>query len=100
MPSEGSIQDLLSVINGRLRRLAEKYHLLEHVQEGFRSRRNCQRQIERLCSLLSTAYANKLSVYLTYVDVSNAFNSVDHTCLIKVLEMIGIPDTDLIEDML
>ena len=88
------------VINSRLRRIAEKYGLLEFAQEGFRSRRNCQRQVERLCSLLASARSKRLSVFLTYVDFSNAFNSVDHQCLIKVLKMLGIPDTDLIQDML
>jgi len=37
---------------------------------------------------------------VTLVDYSNAFNSTDHRCILKVLRELGVPDVDIIEDML
>ena len=88
------------IVTARLRDLAEKYHLLEYVQEGFRQRRSTRRQIERLVNNLSHARNNKHTIYLTYIDFTNAFNASDHGCILKILDMMGIPDLNLIKDLL
>ena len=88
------------IITARLRDLAEKYNLLEYVQEGFRQRRSARRQIERLVNNLAHARNRKHTIYLTYIDFTNAFNASDHGCILKILDMMGIPDLHLIKDLL
>jgi hypothetical protein len=88
------------IITSRLRALAEKYQLLEYVQEGFRSKRSTRRQVERLWNILAAARAKKQCVFLTYIDFTNAFNASDHRCILKTLSLLGIPDLHLIADLL
>ena len=88
------------VITTRLRDLVEKYQLLEYVQEGFRSRRSTRRQVERLWNILAAARGNKHAVFMTFIDFTNAFNASDHRCILKTLGLLGIPDLDLIGDLL
>ena len=88
------------VINNRLRHITEKYSLLGHIQEAFRSKRSTKRQIERFTTLLSTARQKDHTILVTYVDFINAFNSCDHECITRVLSLLGIPDIDVIADLL
>ena len=88
------------IINDRLRDMAERHGLLSQAQEGFRSQHSVQRQIIRLTTMMANAKRKKLTAFLTLADFSNAFNSAPHSCIIKVLNLLGIPDTDIIADLL
>jgi hypothetical protein len=89
-----------SIINHRLKTIVERHRLLNPSQEGFRNRRCTQRQIERVTMLLAKARNDKMAVHFTLYDFTNAFNSCDHECMLKTLQWLGIPDIDLIRDML
>eukprot|EP00961_Rhodomonas_salina_P060556 812921-Rhodomonas_salina.1 len=50
--------------------------------------------------MIANAKRKKLTAFLTLADFSNAFNRAPHSCIIKVLNLLGIPDTDIIADLL
>ena len=88
------------IVNDRLRDIAERHGLLSQAQEGFRSQHSVQRQIIRLTTMIAHAKRKKLTVFLTLADFQNAFNSAPHSCILKVLELLGVPDLDIIADLL
>ena len=69
----------------------EQFGILIDPQEGFRKHKNCQRQLQYLKLLLEDAKLQKCDLHVTLLDIKSAFNSVDHHCLLKVLQALGLP---------
>jgi len=97
---QDSVYKVLSaVLTDRLYRITEKYGLLADTQEGFRRLRSTTRQAQSLQWAIEDAAQRKESIYIAYLDFENAFNSIDHEPLWQWLEMIGIPDVDLLRSL-
>ena len=88
------------ILTARLTELATRYKIIEPEQEGFQAKRSTARQLERITNLFAHARNQKHTIYVSFLDMANAFNTCDHVCLFKTLEMLGIPDLDLIKDLL
>ena len=87
------------IITVRLQRIAEKHGILEETQEGFRAEHSTRRQVERLLHVLHKAKDANKQVYLTFLDFTNAFNSIDLEPSFRILEKYGIPDVDILRIM-
>ena len=90
---------LTGVLTDRLYRLCEKYGLLDPSQEGFRKLHCTQRQVQSLHWALADIAERDNQVYCVYIDLVNAFNSVDHEALCAWLRHINIPDVDLLQSI-
>ncbi len=70
---------------------AEENHILSNAQEGFRSRKSTSRHLQRLMHSLEDAARFNRNIYLLYVDLTNAFNTIDHQKLFKIMKDLGFP---------
>lgn len=87
------------ILNDRLYVMAEKYHLLEGTQEGFRKASGTGRQGQSLTWLFDRARSNGGKLYCVYADFVSAFDSPDHPALLRALKAYGIPDVDLLASL-
>jgi len=87
------------IITSRLRRLMEKYAVLESSQHGFRGSRSVQLVIQKERWLLRQAMRQNTKLIRVDLDFKNAFNSAGHSSLWKILEGLGIPDVSLLSSI-
>ncbi|NBO64558.1 MAG: hypothetical protein EBU88_06900 [Acidobacteria bacterium] len=88
-----------AVLTDRLYRIVEQHGLLSDSQEGFRRLRSTTRQAQSLQWAIEDAKATNGSLYVAYLDFENAFNSTDHEALWRWLDLIGVPDVDLLRSL-
>jgi len=74
-----------------LTQYVETHNLLSSTQEGFRQGKSCPRQIRNLINAIEDAQLSTKNIYLLYIDLSAAFNTVDHNILLHILKIFGIP---------
>ena len=79
----------------------EQHGILSDPQEGFRKHKDCQRQLQYLKLVLKDAKLHNRDLHITLLDIKSAFNSVDHDCLFRILQALGIPQDvlDIIIDL-
>ena len=67
-------------------------HELPDVQAGFRKGRGTRDQIANICWIIKKAREFPKNIYFCFIDYAEAFDSVDHNKLWKILKVMGIPD--------
>ena len=68
-----------------------EYHkLLIPNNSGFRKKHSTLTSLLSTCHSLYRAYDSNLSSRVVFLDISKAFDRVDHTCLIFKLQQLGI----------
>jgi hypothetical protein len=78
----------------RLEEVIERYGLITEVQNGFRSDRSCMAAITTLNMLMARrTKEEKAPFYVAYIDISKAFDTVDHGRMWEILEKTGITGT-------
>ena len=65
---------------------------LPDVQAGFRKGRGTRDQIANIHWIIEKAREFQKNIYFCFIDYINAFDSVDHNKLWKILKEMGIPD--------
>jgi hypothetical protein len=60
-------------------------------QEGFRAKRSCERAITHLGLCVEDTHSHKKDIVLCYLDFKEAFPSIDHKQVVRVLEFLGLP---------
>jgi exonuclease III/ribonuclease HI len=75
---------------------AEHSNTLSNTQAGFRGRRSTADQLEMMTMLLEDAQVTRHDIFLTMVDYSEAFDTIDHDKLLMILYDLGYP-TDAID---
>ena len=70
---------------------SEEHSILSASQEGFRLRCSTSRQLQRLAHLLENAAMTNSNIYALYVDFTNAFNTIDHHKLFRIMTDLGFP---------
>ena len=64
---------------------------MSEPQESFRQHRSCARQLQYLKLLLEGAKLHHKNICIAMLDIKSAFDTVDHTCLFRILQGLGIP---------
>src|SRR3982075_990106 len=76
----------------RLSKAAEEYHLLPKTQMGGRKNRSTETALELLTEQIHTLWPSKKHVAtLLSIDISGAFDTVNHIRLLEILRKKGLP---------
>lgn len=78
------------ILNNRLKSLAEK--ILPETQCGFRQSRGTTDMIFTARQLQEKSYEQNRPLYIAFIDLTKAFDSVNRPLLWKILAKIGCPD--------
>jgi len=70
---------------------AETHNILTQTQAGFRTKRTTSDQVELLQSVLEDAMMTRQDIFLTMMDATEAFDTVDHDKMLQVLFDLGFP---------
>jgi len=87
------------IITSRLRRLSEKYAVMEGSQYGFRAHHGVQIVVQRAHWVQQQAMKESGTLIRIDLDFKNAFNSAGHSCLWLILRGLGVPDVEFLEDL-
>jgi hypothetical protein len=80
-----------STLTSILTTFGEQHKILHHNQEGFRPMKSMAKQIQAIIvALEDTNFTNK-DIYLTYIELKNAFGSIDYLRLLVITEDLGYP---------
>lgn len=80
-----------STVTSVLSTYAEAHNMLSSAQEGFRAHKNTGRQLRNLVQLIEDAALTGNNMHMLYVDLSSAFNMVDHDKLLCNMHDLGFP---------
>jgi hypothetical protein len=83
---------LLKIVQARLSDYAEKEKLLPEAQCGFRPGRSTTDMLFALRRLMEIADTKNTPLYLCFVDLQKAYDTVDRELLWVVLAKCGVPD--------
>ena len=79
------------VVQGVFASYADKHHILSQEQGGFRAHRNTIQQLEIHTMLLEDARLTGQDIFLLLVDLKEAFDTIDHQKMYKILTDLGYP---------
>jgi hypothetical protein len=85
-----------AVINTCLQDFVEAHKILSDCQNGFRKRASTQQALREMAMTLQDAQQSQQDCYLMLVDLTNAFNTVNHDTLLRIMKALGVP-CDVIE---
>ena len=74
----------------RLKSFLEKYNFLFENQEGFRGRRSTQHAIIDIVNQIQIKMDQKMYSCGIFIDLQKAFDTVNHSILLRKLEHYGI----------
>ena len=80
-----------TVVQGRLQQLAEE--VLPESQCGFRKGRGCSDMIFTIRQLIEKSNEHKAKVFLVFIDLKKAYDSVPREALWVALGKLGVPDS-------
>ena len=78
------------IIQERLQRLAEEE--LPESQCGFRKGRSCLDMVFTVRQLMGKTIEHRTKLFLLFVDLKKAYDSVLHAALWRALRKLGVPD--------
>ncbi|KAF8995971.1 hypothetical protein BDZ89DRAFT_911082, partial [Hymenopellis radicata] len=78
------------IFNSKLTRAAEDRHLIPPSQNGFRPHYRTNNNIFILRTLIEQARAEKKTLYVAFVDISNAFAAMNQASLWLKLARAGL----------
>ena len=81
-----------SILNTTLKNWAEKNKIFPEEQYGFRENRRAMDCIFILNTLIEKTRANHSQLFLCYVDLKKAFDSIQYSLLWKKLHALGVVD--------
>ena len=81
---------MLKILQARLQQYMNDE--LPDVQAGFRKGRGTRDQIVNIHWIIEKERVFQKNTYFCFIDYTNAFDSVDHNKLWKILQEMGIPD--------
>ena len=82
---------LLKIIARRLSEYSERVGILPEEQSGFRPNRSTTDMMFVIRRLQDLARKKRIPLYVCFIDLTKAYDSVDRTLLWKVLARFGVP---------
>ena len=82
---------LLKTIARRLSEYCERVGILPEEQSGFRPNRSTTGMMIVIRRLQELARKKRISLYVCFIDLTKAYDSVDRTLLWTVLARFGVP---------
>ena len=82
---------LLKIIARRLSEYCERVGILPEEQSGFRQNRSTPDMIFVICRLQELARKKRILLYVCFIDLTQAYDSVDRTPLWIVFTRFGVP---------
>ena len=83
------------VLNKQITEHLDKFNIIDENQFGFRAGHSTEDAILKFIDRIEKELLTKKHVVSIYIDVSKAFDSCDHTILVKKLKRIGITGVSL-----
>ena len=74
----------------RLEKFLDKHKILYDKQFGFRKKRSTQLALVSLIDCITSALDNKEHALCLFIDLSKAFDTVNHSILLNKLHILGI----------
>ena len=82
---------LLKIIASRLGEYCERVGVLPEEQSGFRPNRSTTDMMFAIRRLQKLALKKRIPLYVCFIDLTKAYDSVDRTLLWSVLARFGVP---------
>ena len=82
---------LLKIVARRLSEYGECVGILPEEQSGFRPNRSTTDMIFVICRLQELARRKRIPLYVCFMDLTKAYDSVDRTLLWTILARFGVP---------
>ena len=82
---------LLKIIARHLSGYSERVEILPEEQSGFRPNRSTTDMMFVICRLQELARKKRIPLYVCFIDLTKAYDSVDRTLLWTVLARFGVP---------
>jgi hypothetical protein len=84
------------IITFRLSNYTEENKLISEAQAGSRPRHGTHELISALISIMDAAIATHSALYILFIDIKKAYNSVPHWALLQRLKSIGCTEEFLL----
>ena len=78
------------LVHSRLSSFLEKYNIISYAQYGFCKGKSTTHATYEVLSKIQPAFTNKMFSICVFADFSKAFDTVDHTTLLRKLQDYGI----------
>jgi len=79
-----------AILYNQLNKFLENQNIFDPLQYGFRQRRGCNEAIAMMLNLISNILEGGKNALVISLDISKAFDSVDHRILLRKLNFLGI----------
>jgi hypothetical protein len=78
-----------AILNKRLTQVIEKLNLIPPEQNGFRKDKDTASNIRTLQKIIDRALVKSLALHVLYIDLTKAYDSVEHWALLDTLGYFG-----------
>jgi ribonuclease HI len=83
----------MTIIQQRIQQVLDKLNILHHGQNGFKPNTSTQINIFQYLNILQNAKSLDRPLYVAYIDIKKAYDSVEHWGINQVLKYYNFPNS-------